>query len=125
MALTARAEAQVCHGTLPFGPDRHVNVNVGASASEGPTLKSGRSGILNVDFGTGDDFIRTSVQRNRYSDYGYTTTEVDAAVGRALEVLPRSKLTLCPEAELVVTYRIPVGLKFGLTSTTLLVGIAF
>lgn len=215
VGLAAPAEAQVCHGHLPFGSDRHVDLDAGASTSQGPTLRSGRSGIVSVDFGTGDSFVRASVQRNRYSDYGYTTTEVDASVGKTIEVLPRSKLVLCPEAELwvehaatlgpgpamnvsslsrtlaaslrvgslhsirgvpvagfvgtgvfvgrnmlfagapgigsdtetsnqfggfaeigagcaafgvldvAITYRIPVGLKFGLTSTTLLVGIAF
>src|SRR5580704_14589621 len=109
VGLATKAEAQVCHGKLPFGPNRHVDVDVGASMLQGPTLRSGRSGFLNVDFGARDWFGSASVRRNTYSDYGYTTTEVDAGVGQAIELRPRSTLTLCPEAGLLVEYAANLG----------------
>jgi hypothetical protein len=109
LGLGTKVEAQVCHGKLPFGPSRHVDVDVGASMLQGPTLRSGRSGFLNVDFGARDWFGSASVRRNTYSDYGYTTTEVDAGVGQAIELRPRSTLTLCPEADLLVEYAANLG----------------
>jgi hypothetical protein len=118
LGLVAKADAQVCQGKLPFGPGRRLNVDVGVATLNGPTLTSGRSGFLSVDFGGHDYFASATVRRNRYSDYGYTTTEVDLAFGQPIEVLPRSKLTLCPEAELWVEHAANLGQGTNVASLT-------
>ena len=115
--VPARAEAQVCHGRLPLGSDRHMNVAVGLATLEGATLASGHVTSVNFDFGVGEYYGRTSVAQNVYSAYGYSSNEVDLAAGQAVDVWPQSKLVLCPEFELWLEHASNLGPAVSLSST--------
>lgn len=119
LAEPAKANAQVCHGSLPFQAGRRLSISSGFSSLHGPTLNAGHVDFLSVNFGVGEYFGRTRIAENVYSDYGYSSREVDLAAGEAIALSSQSKLVLCPEIELWLERAGSLGTATSLTSRSI------
>jgi hypothetical protein len=94
------AAAQVCRASLRFDRDSHLQLGGSAGLLHGSTLKTGSTAQFLGAIGDKDLYARVGIGRNRYSDYGFSTTDFNVAVGTQIQVSERHGIVACPEADL-------------------------
>jgi hypothetical protein len=94
---------------------------MGAAAGRlhGITLNRGSTSSFTVAVGNSRHFGRFAAGRNTYSDYGYSTAEVEGSYGDEYHLMDRSRLVLCPEATLNLERADNLGPDFPVASRTI------
>jgi hypothetical protein len=120
------AAAQVCRASLRFDRDSHLQLGGSAGLLHGSTLKTGSTAQFLGAIGDKDLYARVGIGRNRYSDYGFSTTDFNVAVGTQIQVSERHGIVACPEADLDIETNDSLGgPNVSLSSRTHSGGVSF
>jgi hypothetical protein len=100
LALAPDAMAQVCRGSLPFASGTHVQVGGEVAGMHGSTLNRGHAETFTAALGNNKHYGRFNVARYSFSDYDQVSNLVGGGVGDTYQLMDRSRLVVCPEANL-------------------------